>query len=287
MAARQRDPVTPAGVDVVELGQIREPPRRPEPRLVIADGALDRPLLPRRLGRAGVRVEGVVAAQLREPRIPVDDLTAVDALAAGDRRPEVVIDTLARNAAQPLERPDMALQKGLDRHVEREVRRRRPRERQRADQRVDAPLPAGDPRPRRHLSPIDLQHLPRPIARLLRRPLRPRPQHRQPLADQINRPAVAVLIAQDLGHPRRLDLRPPLEQPAQHHRLQRIQHRPRRRPRIARRLRRLDQLRRRPPVDPQPPCDLASSRPHPRPSPSPQPTPTRCAPPSPPPRSRR
>ena len=197
---------------------------------------------------------------------------------------EVVIDALARDAAQPSERADVALQKRLDRHVEREVRRRRPRERQREHQRVDAALAAGDPRPRRHLAPIDLQHLPRPIARPLRRPLRFSAAAREPLADQIDRPLIAVVIAQDLRHPRRLDVLEVLDELAQH-RLQRIQHRSRRRPRIARRLGRRDQPRRRPPVDPQPPRDLARSRPRPRPSPSPQPTPTRCAPPQSPPRS--
>jgi hypothetical protein len=142
------------------------------------------------------------------------------------------------------------------RHVERELRRRRPGERQRADQRINAALPTGDPRPGRHLGPIDLQHLPRPIAGLLRRPLRAWPQSREPLADQIDRPAVAVVIAQDLRHPRRLDVRPIRQQPT-HDRFQGIQDRTRRRPRIPRPLRRLDQPLHRPPVDPQPPRDLA------------------------------
>jgi len=49
-----------------------------------------------------MRVQGVVAAQLREPWVPVDDLAAaVDALAPRDRGLEAVIDTLARDAAQP------------------------------------------------------------------------------------------------------------------------------------------------------------------------------------------
>lgn len=67
--ARQRDPVAPGRVDVIELGQLREAPRRPEPGLQVADRALDRALLAWRLGRAGVRVKGEVAAQLREARV--------------------------------------------------------------------------------------------------------------------------------------------------------------------------------------------------------------------------
>jgi hypothetical protein len=76
----------------------------------------------------------------------------------------------------------------------------------------------------------------------------PRPQQREALADQINGPLEAVVVAQDLRHPRRLDVLELDDQPAQH-RLQRIQHRSRRRPRIARRLDRVDQPRRCPPVD--------------------------------------
>jgi hypothetical protein len=206
-------------------------------------------------------VKGVVAAQLREPLVPVDHVApAVDALAARDGRAQVVIDALARDTAEPLECADMPLQEGLDRRVEGEVRGRRPRERQREHQRVNAPLPAGDPRPRRHLGPIDLQHLPRPIARPLRRPLRPRPQQRQAPADQIDRPRVAMLVAQDLRHPRRLDVLPVGDQPAKH-RLERVEHRPRRRPRIARRLARLDHPLDRPPIDSKPPGDLALRHP--------------------------
>ncbi len=140
------------------------------------------------------------------------------------------------------------------------MRGRRPRERQRADQRVDAPLAAGDPRPRRHLRPIDLQHLPRPITGPLRRPLWPGPQQREALADQVNRARVAVVVAQDLRHPRRLDIRP-IRHELPHDHLKRVQHRTRRRPPIARRLRRLNQPLHRPPIDPQPPRDLALRNP--------------------------
>jgi hypothetical protein len=73
----------------------------------MTDRALDRSLLARSLGRGGRRVKGVVAAQLREPLIPGDDGSIADALALGDRRAEVVVDALARNPAQPIERADV------------------------------------------------------------------------------------------------------------------------------------------------------------------------------------
>src|SRR5215210_5702331 len=100
--ARQRDPVAPGGVDGVELDQVAEPPGRPEPGLDVADRSLDGALLPGRLGRARVRVEGVMAAQLREPRVPVDHLAPIDALTPRDGRAQVVVDALARNATQPV-----------------------------------------------------------------------------------------------------------------------------------------------------------------------------------------
>jgi hypothetical protein len=56
VAARQRDPIAPGAVDVVELAQRGELARRPEPRLQVADRALDGALLARRRGRAGRRV---------------------------------------------------------------------------------------------------------------------------------------------------------------------------------------------------------------------------------------
>jgi hypothetical protein len=67
-----------------------------------------------------------MAAQRNEPLVP-GDLVAV---AARDDRAQVVIDALARDPAEPLKRPDMALQKRLRRQVEAEVRRLRARERQ-------------------------------------------------------------------------------------------------------------------------------------------------------------
>jgi hypothetical protein len=164
----------------------------------------------------------------------------------------------------------MALQKRLRRQVEAEVRRLRARERQRRDQRVDPPLAAGELRPGRHLGPIELQHLPRPITRPLRRPHLTRAELRQALLDEVDRPLIAIVGPEDLRHARRLDLRPLLQQLPQH-RLERIEHRPLRRPRIARRLRRLDQPVHRAPIDPQPRCDLPlrdpirGQRPHLRP----------------------
>jgi site-specific recombinase XerD len=62
-------------------------------------------------------------------------------------------------------------------------------------------------------------------------------------------------VAQHLGRARRLDVRHLVQQTSQH-RLQRIEHRPRRRPRIPRRLARPDQPVDRVATDPQPPRDL-------------------------------
>ena len=202
VTAGQRDAVTPVRVNLVELDERREAPRRPEARLVMAHRALDGALLARRRRRAGGRVKRVVAAQLHETRVPGHHVV----VALGDRRTQVVIDALARHPTQPRERPDVALQKRLGRHVEAEVRRRRPRERQRADQRVDPALAPGDLRARRHLGPIDLQHLPRAIASPLRRPCPARAQRRHPPAHQIDRPDVAVIVTEDLRHARGLDL---------------------------------------------------------------------------------
>ena len=111
-------------------------------------------------------MEAVVAAQVREPRIPADLVV----LAAGHGRAQIVVDALARHPAQPVEGAGVALKERLEPQVEAEERRLRARERQRDDQRVDAPLPAGDPRPARHLGPVELHHLPRPIPGPLRRP---------------------------------------------------------------------------------------------------------------------
>src|SRR3954447_15350456 len=73
---------------LVEAGEARDPPRRPEPRLDVPDGALDRSLLARRRRRAGGRVEGVVAPERDEPPVPLDKRRRRGArrLSAGCRR---------------------------------------------------------------------------------------------------------------------------------------------------------------------------------------------------------
>jgi hypothetical protein len=148
------------------------------------------------VGRRGWCAESASRSDRRWPRstawrsaLPGSDVVVTPR----DRRAQVVIDALTRNAAQPRQRADVALQEGLDRHVKGEVRRRRTRIGQRADQRVDAALTPGDLRPRRHLRPVDLQDLPRPVARALRRAHLPRSHHRHALADQIDRSAIAVV----------------------------------------------------------------------------------------------
>jgi hypothetical protein len=77
----------------------------------------------------------------------------------------------------------------------------------------------------------------------------PRAHRRHPLAHEINRSAVAVVIAQDLGHARSLDLRSLIEQ-LTNDRLQPIKHRSRRSALIARRLCCCDEPPDRPAVDP-------------------------------------
>jgi len=47
-----------------------------------------------------------VAAQVKEPLVPTDHLATV---ALGHDRSEVVIDALARDAAQPVKHPDVTL----------------------------------------------------------------------------------------------------------------------------------------------------------------------------------
>jgi hypothetical protein len=58
-------------------------------------------------------------------------------------------------------------------------------------------LATGEPRPGRHLRPVKLQHLPRPITGPLRRPHRRRPQRLQARLHQPQRARVAVVRAQD------------------------------------------------------------------------------------------
>jgi hypothetical protein len=207
-----------------------------------------------------------MAAQVQEAPIP----NHLVAFAASDDRAEIVVHALARHPAQPLERTHVPLQKRLQRQVEREERRLRTRIRQRREQRIHAPLPTRHGRPGRHLRPVELQHLPRPIPGPLRRTHRRRTQPLHVLLHETHRPRVAVLVAQDLRQPRRPDPRPLLQQPQQH-RPQRIELRPRRRPPIARRLGAPRESSHSPPIHPQPPSDLAlrdpvrHQRPHPRP----------------------
>ena len=122
------------------------------------------------------------------------------------------------------------------------------------------------------------QHLTRPIAGPLRRPRSRRPKLTQPPRDQISRAVVAVLVAQQLGHPGCLDLRPLLEQTTQH-RLERIELRGRRRSPITRRLLAPRQPGNRPPINPPADARSPAPRPRPAPTPAPAPTPTRSAPP--------
>jgi hypothetical protein len=278
--------VAPVDVLPLELTQIGETARWPEAALEVAHPRFDSALLARTRRRARARVEAVVAAQVQEAVTPDHLIT----LAASDDRAQVVVDALARHTAQPLERAHVPLEKRLERQVEREERRLRTRVRQRRNQRVHPPLPPRHGRPGRHLAPIELQHLPRPIARPLRRPHRRRPQLLQASLHQPHRAGVAVVVAENLRQPRRLDTRPLLEQPPQH-RLQRIELRPGRRPPIMRRLITPRQPGDRAPVDPQPLCDLALRDPvrrsrrrstrTSRPTPAPAPTPTSSAPPHP------
>jgi hypothetical protein len=88
--------------------------------------------------------------------------------------------------------------------------------------------------------------------------------------DQVDRPLVAVLLAQELRRPRRLDLRPLLEQPPQDP-LEGVELGIRRRPPVAGRLHAPRQPRHRPPIHLKPPRDLPlrdpvrRQRPHLRP----------------------
>jgi hypothetical protein len=259
-------PVAPVGVLAIELGQAREAARRPEAALQVAHRRLYRSLLARRLGRTGRRVEAVVPAQVQETPIP-DDLLP---LAACDDRAQVVVDALAGDAAEDLEGADVALEEGLERQVEAEVRGLRARVGGGGDERVQAPLATVDPRPRRHLRPVELQHLPGPIAAALRRARRPRAQLAQPTLDEVDRAGVAVLLAQELRRPRSLDPRPLLEEPPQDG-LERIELRARTRSPVARRLVTAGESGDRAPVDAEPHGDLPLRHPVGRQCPHPRP----------------
>jgi len=164
----------------------------------------------------------------------------------------------------------VSLEEGLERQVKAEVRGLGTRVGQRRHQRVDAALAPRDRRPRRHLGPVELQHLSGPIARALRRAHACRAQAAQVLAHESLGAAEAVLEAQDLGDPRRLDLRPLLDELAQN-RLEQVELRAEPSAAIVRRLVAASEPYHRAAIDPQPPRDLPlreslrRQRPHLRP----------------------
>ena len=151
----------------------------------------------------------------------------------------------------------MALDERLDGQIEAEVGGRGSRVGERADQGIDAALATVDPRPGRHLGPVDLHHLSGPVAGALGRTLGAWTDRRQALSDQVDRALVAVLVAEQLGHPRRLDLGPFGDQLADH-RLERIEHRARRLAVVAGWLARFGQPLDSARIDPEPLCDLTS-----------------------------
>jgi hypothetical protein len=82
-------------------------------------------------------------------------------------------------------------------------------------ERILAEFHSGRPNPRppsaaasspRHLRPVELQHLAGAVAGPLGRPHRRQSQLAQPPLDQVDRAVVAVLLAQELRRPRRLEL---------------------------------------------------------------------------------
>lgn len=95
-------------------------------------------------------------------------------------------------------------------HLEREVGGLGARVGQRREERVDAALAPADPGPARHLGPVELHYLGRPVAGALRRALGARPQLAQPAHHQVDRALVAV-AAEDLGRDPVLDPLDPLE----------------------------------------------------------------------------
>src|SRR5713226_5662901 len=121
-------------------------------------------------------------------------------------------------------------------------------------------LPPGDARPRRHLGPVEPQHLSGPVTRALGRAHARRTQATQMLAHQSLRAAEAVLETQDLGDSRRLDLRPLLDEPAQDG-LERVELRAERRTAIVRRLVATRKPYHGAAIDPQPPRDLPLRKP--------------------------
>jgi hypothetical protein len=211
-------------------------------------------------------MEGVVAAQVEEAPVPVHDL----ALAAGDDRAQVVVDAFARDAAEPVEDAHVALEERLAGHVEAEVRRLGGRAGQRPEQRVDAPFAARDPGPSGQLEPVELQHLARAVGSALGGALAWSAQLAQAALDDVDRALVAVVVAQDVGHARRLDVGALRERRADH-RLEAVDPRAQGGAPVGRRLVGLKHPLHGPAVDPEPPRDLAlrdpigRHRPHLRP----------------------
>ncbi len=112
---------------------------------------------------------------------------------ARDDGAQVVVDALAGNASEPLEGADVALEKRLDGHVEGKVGGLGAGEGQTGDERVDSALAALKPWPRRHLGPVELEHLRRPVARALGGAHLARAQLGEPPADKVDRVLIAVL----------------------------------------------------------------------------------------------
>ena len=148
----------------------------------------------------------------------------------------------------------MALQERLHAEIEREVGGLGARVGQRDDEGVDPPLPPGQARAALHLGPVDLGHLGRGIAGALGRAHGPRAKLGQAPAHDPLGTGVAV-VAQQLGHPWRMDLRPLGEHRA-HHGLEGIERGAGGRPAVARRLGGDRQARHRAPIQLQAPGDL-------------------------------
>ena len=267
------DLVAPLRVQAVELGQRLEPPGGPETTLQVAHCRLDRALLPRRPWRARMRMKAIVTTQMRERgfqtiRSPSRRATTERRLSYTHSRGTPPNTPTHAHAPPRTTRPSSPTKRTPSAHPNTAGS-------QQAHTRA-APAPtttaatASPPNPPATPAPA--------VPRALRRPHIHRPQPLQMRLHQPHRPRVAVLGTQKLRHPRRLDLRPLLNQLPQHP-LQRIQHRPRRRPPIHRRLHTASQPSNRPSIHPQPPRNLPLRHPSAH-TPAPSPNPTRSATPS-------
>ena len=136
-------------------------------------------------------------------------------VAARDDRAQVVRTRTRAGHRRATPAPGHGPPETSPRQIKAEVGRRSAPERQARDQRVDGPLTAGDLRSRRRLGPIELQHLPRPIAGRLHRPHLARAHPRQALLDQVDRPRIAVVLRRISVTRGALNLRPlPQQTPA-------------------------------------------------------------------------